>query len=359
MDISICKNLKEYRKNKGNTQEELAEYVGISVQAVSKWEREESYPDITLLPKVAAYYNVSVDDLLGVGEIQQRMKIKEYHNIASQYEKSGDSENRIKTWENAIQEFPNNLHVMHIYMSSLPDKNKEDIYKKIKWAERLINESTEEENYTYSAMQSLCYAYMKLGDIEKAKEYANKLPNYYVTQSQIMMSLLEGEEAVNHIQNNILMLIDLFYLNVINLIREGNFTPKENIRLCEDSIKLLNLVYDGNLGRCYDWTFDLYFKIAENYAKMNDLENTLKSLDLSVDHQIKWLTLPESAMNSSLFVNRCGYGNAHSNANVKWLLENMSEAQFEFCRSDERFKAIEAKLREYNEKPCIQALNSR
>ncbi len=54
------------RKQLGVTQEQIADYVGVSRAAVSKWEKGLSYPDITLLPKLATYFNVSIDELLGL-----------------------------------------------------------------------------------------------------------------------------------------------------------------------------------------------------------------------------------------------------------------------------------------------------
>ncbi len=75
MNITLDKSLQELRRKKGNTQEDLAGFLSISSQAVSKWERAESLPDVYLLPRIAAYYNVSVDDLLGVGEIRKREEI--------------------------------------------------------------------------------------------------------------------------------------------------------------------------------------------------------------------------------------------------------------------------------------------
>lgn len=64
-DIKIASILIRKRREKGITQEELASYMGVSKAAVSKWEKEQSYPDITLLPQLATFFNVSLDELLG------------------------------------------------------------------------------------------------------------------------------------------------------------------------------------------------------------------------------------------------------------------------------------------------------
>ena len=63
--LKIAGTVAEMRHRKGITQEELAEHMGVSRAAVSKWEKGQSYPDITLLPRLAAYFNISVDELLG------------------------------------------------------------------------------------------------------------------------------------------------------------------------------------------------------------------------------------------------------------------------------------------------------
>jgi Predicted transcriptional regulators len=63
--IQIGANISKLRKEKGITQEALAEYLGVSKPAVSKWESGQSYPDILLLPVIASYFNQSVDELLG------------------------------------------------------------------------------------------------------------------------------------------------------------------------------------------------------------------------------------------------------------------------------------------------------
>ena len=64
MDMTIGKRIAHLRKEKGLTQEELASHMGISPQAVSKWENDQTCPDISALPKLARLFGVTVDELL-------------------------------------------------------------------------------------------------------------------------------------------------------------------------------------------------------------------------------------------------------------------------------------------------------
>ncbi len=66
---------KALRKERGLTQQQISEVLGVSPQAVSRWENSAALPDIGLLPAIAAYFEVSVDVLLGLRQpvIRQKM----------------------------------------------------------------------------------------------------------------------------------------------------------------------------------------------------------------------------------------------------------------------------------------------
>ena len=64
-EINIARTIMTKRKEKGLTQDELASFVGVSKASVSKWETGQSFPDIVLLPQLAAYFDISIDDLMG------------------------------------------------------------------------------------------------------------------------------------------------------------------------------------------------------------------------------------------------------------------------------------------------------
>lgn len=76
MDLFIGENIKRLRRERGLTQETLAERLHISAAAVSKWERGESVPDIGMLLPLASYFNVSSDELLGLNAAKAKEKIK-------------------------------------------------------------------------------------------------------------------------------------------------------------------------------------------------------------------------------------------------------------------------------------------
>ena len=68
--MTFGKRIVAQRKRLGLTQDRLAELLGITAQAVSKWENDQSCPDITMLPKLAEVFGISTDDLLGLEKKQ-------------------------------------------------------------------------------------------------------------------------------------------------------------------------------------------------------------------------------------------------------------------------------------------------
>ncbi|HEX3075615.1 MAG TPA: helix-turn-helix transcriptional regulator [Lachnospiraceae bacterium] len=85
-EINIASMIVIKRREKGITQEELAAYVGVSKASVSKWETGLSYPDITLLPQLATYFNISIDELMGYSPQMTKEDIRKlYSRLASDF----------------------------------------------------------------------------------------------------------------------------------------------------------------------------------------------------------------------------------------------------------------------------------
>lgn len=65
MNLNIGDKIKSLRKRDGRTQEALANALGVSCQAVSRWELSAAYPDIEIIPSIANYFGISIDELFG------------------------------------------------------------------------------------------------------------------------------------------------------------------------------------------------------------------------------------------------------------------------------------------------------
>lgn len=78
MKLNFAENLRTLRRTKNLTQEQLADLLAVSVQTVSRWENEITYPDVELLPVIAELFDTSVDALLGVTDALKEKQISEF-----------------------------------------------------------------------------------------------------------------------------------------------------------------------------------------------------------------------------------------------------------------------------------------
>lgn len=113
MEMTIGANIKRLRTAKNITQEQLSVAMNVTCAAVSKWERGESYPDITLLQPLAYFFEVTLDELMGYDQKKVQADIDK--TIALYRKHWKDSKGR-EIIAKAYHDYPNDYRIMHYYM---------------------------------------------------------------------------------------------------------------------------------------------------------------------------------------------------------------------------------------------------
>ncbi len=366
MNLTIAENLKNFRLNKGVTQNDLAEFLGMSNQSVSKWERDEGFPDITLLPKIAAYYGVTVDDLLGCGRIAIDSRIQDYCDRSAKLAHEYKIHEDLALWEAAYAEFPNEPKVLQGLMGSLfsvwmtekreqPDDSDPYSRRILELGRHLLDESHDTAVRDH-AVEILCYTYSFLGDSENAKFFAGQQTGYHATKDQLLAAVLEGEEKAKQAQENLESLAACMYQNVNELIYSECFTLEEEIRLRRFVVRLYELVYeDGNYGFCHDVLFVTWQQIAWLYARLADVENCLSAIEKCTEHCIAYDKLVQSGGTgkyTALTVNRLTYDlnetvPTEAGTQCHILLKCLNDPFYDLIRNHERYTVLTEKLKPY------------
>lgn len=199
MNLLIGENMKRIRRERGLTQEEVAAHLGISFQSISKWERGDGYPDITMLPALANYLGISIDELLGVSEIEKNNQYCEINQTWDENNKKGLHQENVALMRQSLKTFPNNallLVQLSTSLEKLDGTNEEKLRylrESIAVQEQILRYG-EDSEVRGATLFNICFAYWKIGEHDKALEQARKLPNLYKARENALIYFLQGEE---------------------------------------------------------------------------------------------------------------------------------------------------------------------
>ena len=198
---------KDLRKQREMTQEQIAEVLGVSCQAVSKWETNASYPDISLLPIIADYFGVSVDCLLGHDTGKQ---IEEINDACAKAE-AMIAEKRymeaIPPLREMLIKHPGNEKLMYqlAWNLSWTIKDSMDNYNEaILLYEKILTISSDTE-MILKVKRDLIHRYYTINEISKAQAIAETLPTFEFCREKnfALCNLLDGRELSEELQSNI------------------------------------------------------------------------------------------------------------------------------------------------------------
>ena len=201
--LYLPENLKKYRLLKNLTQEDIAQYLGITAQSVSKWERGESYPDITFLPALANVFETSIDLLLGMDTIRAEETRLSIHKKAVAYQRDGDYDSAEKIYRDALLIYPNKPGMILGLAGTLALKGNTD--EAIELMERGLPLSINEKQKA-TMRATLCFLYLKAGKEEKANKLASELPHTRESR-EVIQPLIQQKLSDFEINENIKVIL--------------------------------------------------------------------------------------------------------------------------------------------------------
>lgn len=198
--LYLAENLKKYRIMKDLTQEDIADYLNITPQSVSKWERGETYPDITLLPALANIFETSIDLLIGMDTVRAAETRYNIHKRANELMRNDQLDAAENVYRDALLIYPNKPGMILGLASVLALKRNSE--EAIKLIERGLPLSINEKQKA-TIRATLCFLYLKSGDSEKAKLLASELPHQRESREviePIIAKLPCNDEVDRHIK---------------------------------------------------------------------------------------------------------------------------------------------------------------
>ena len=350
--MTLGQNIKKLRRGRDITQEQLAQYMNVSVSAVSQWESGRTAPDISALPALCALLRVSSDELLGIDNTRREAEINEMLD---------------RVWD-VFDEKKNDegLHIMRAMLRRYPDAYRlmtEIAFVLVNLAENGCVDSAAAydeicgylekifADCTDSAVRSdavtlACIVYPKVGRKDEAVPIARSAGKPKTTL-ELLALVYDGQERMGAIRDRMWYLYNDFQLAINGLCYEkdaaGNFilSDDDRIALFQKRIALTEAVFeDGDYLFFSHWLKSANMELAEIYVRRGDVEEAFLRLAEAAKYAVMFDTYdPNARWTSVLLRGICAdttytYGTTSCRELLKWC---RSEPCLDLVRADERF----------------------
>lgn len=348
--MSIGTTIKKLRRDRNITQEQLAELLGVSTNAVSQWECDKTAPDISHVPVLANIFEVSADILLGIdiSKSKKQSEIQEFTVRYAELHSQGKTEERLALCRSMQKKYPNDETVRYYLMRVLQNGYVDESFDEIvKLCEQLLGSTNME--YRIGAIRGLCFTYLHKGDRAKALQYADMIP----PAEDLHLHLLEGNELVEHCQNYFWKVCDKMYLYMQYLLNntDAGYSHEEKHEMWETLYKMFFLVFSNrDFGFWHDRLGRISFCMALESGKAGMFERAMMELEQMLTHLEKNRDFTEIA-HSSLLVNRIKINQVNiarsssetiGHAYLRYLHNN--EATFHSIQNTARYVSIKEQL---------------
>jgi transcriptional regulator with XRE-family HTH domain len=362
--IQIGKIIAASRKEKGITQEELANHLGVSKPAVSKWESGQSYPDILLLPELASYFNITVDRLLGYEPQMAKEDVRKlYHRLADDFARE-PFEKVYEECEGYIKKYfscwylQNQMALLLVNHCSLAGDT-ELIMKILERALELfirVEKSSDDVALAKLALQMEAFCYLTLQRPVEAIDILEKLNEQLMTTESLLVRAyqMKGDlkKAIEHLQGytvvNLMAIIDAasdYFQMYADQPERMQEYYRLYLQLCE--VFEVEQLYPAALIKIYFAAAMVYISQGNKEACMDSLEQYAGLVNRLDKDSFK---LPGSRIFDALE----GYYSsvdiettAPRSAKVIWkdIIDGvLHNPAFEPLEQEERFKKIKAEL---------------
>lgn len=366
MNVKIGAIIKRLRTEKHITQDTLATAMGVTPQAISRWESEGGYPDIELLPALADFFSVSIDELLGYRSSEREQELARIKQELDRLAEVGTVDQRIAYARNAFARYPNDYEIRdHLAVAlyfSWEETRDEVLFGEIEGLLKTIVEECRDEDTRYDAIGTLIILYKETGQSDKVSELIRLLtPMKYCREFTLSWGIGDGNTEI-YIQDEIDKLTDCLGTAISSYVLSEDLpndpsTWDKKIQMLTLSNRLYEMIYGDNLMFYHVRLSRNYWLISTYQISQGKISDTLGSLERMCDHAVKYdmsFAADHGKHYTSILTDKLIYPEPGKDfheltehTNCYYMLDRLAHPRYDGIREEPRFVAVVERLRQY------------